>query len=33
MDQRAHDVEEDVKHILQTRLALEDKLVAVERRV
>ena len=33
MDQRAHDVEEDVKHILQTRLALEDKLDALERRV
>jgi ElaB/YqjD/DUF883 family membrane-anchored ribosome-binding protein len=33
MDQRAHDVEEDVKHILQTRLALEDKIETLERRV
>ena len=33
MDQRAHDVEEDVKHILRTRLALEDKIDTLERRV
>jgi ElaB/YqjD/DUF883 family membrane-anchored ribosome-binding protein len=33
MDQRAHDVEEDVKHILKTRLALADKLDTLERRV
>jgi ElaB/YqjD/DUF883 family membrane-anchored ribosome-binding protein len=33
MDQRAHAVEEDVKHILRTRLALADKLDTLERRV
>ena len=33
MDQRAHDVEEDLKNILQTRLALADKIQALERRV
>jgi len=33
MDQRAHDVEEDVKNILQTRLALADKIETLERRV
>ena len=33
MDQRAHDVEEDVKHILQTRLALADKIETLERHV
>ena len=33
MDQRAHDVEEDVKSILQTRLALADKIEALERQV
>jgi ElaB/YqjD/DUF883 family membrane-anchored ribosome-binding protein len=33
MDQRAHDVEEDLKNILQTRLALADKVQALERRV
>ena len=33
MDQRAHDVEEDLKNILQTRLALADKIEALERRV
>jgi hypothetical protein len=33
MDQRAHDVEEDVKHILQTRLALADKIETLERQV
>ena len=33
MDQRAHDVEEDVKNILQTRLALADKIETLEREV
>ena len=33
MDQRAHDVEEDVKSILQTRLALADKIETLERQV
>jgi hypothetical protein len=33
MDQRAYDVEEDLKDILKTRLALADKLDALERRV
>jgi hypothetical protein len=33
MDQRAHDVEEDVKNILQTRLALADKIETLERHV
>ena len=33
MDQRAHDVEEDVKNILQTRLALADKIQKLERHV
>lgn len=33
MDQRAHDVEEDLKHILQTRLALADKIETLERQV
>ena len=33
MDQRAHDVEEDLKNILQTRLALADKIDTLERRV
>jgi ElaB/YqjD/DUF883 family membrane-anchored ribosome-binding protein len=33
MDQRAHDVEEDVKSILQTRLALADKIATLERQV
>jgi ElaB/YqjD/DUF883 family membrane-anchored ribosome-binding protein len=33
MDQRAHDVEEDLKNILETRLALGDKIQALERRV
>jgi ElaB/YqjD/DUF883 family membrane-anchored ribosome-binding protein len=33
MDQRAHDVEEDLKNILQTRLALADKIETLERRV
>lgn len=33
MDQRAHDVEEDVKSILQTRLALADKIGTLERQV
>ncbi|HKT34891.1 MAG TPA: hypothetical protein VJR03_08655 [Nitrospira sp.] len=33
MDQRAHDVEEDVKNILQTRLALADKIETLERQV
>ena len=33
MDQRAHDVEEDLKNILQTRLALADKIQTLERRV
>jgi hypothetical protein len=33
MDQRAHDVEEDLKNILQTRIALADKIQTLERRV
>ena len=33
MDQRANDVEEDVKSILQTRLALGDKIEMLERQV
>ncbi|HTL61814.1 MAG TPA: hypothetical protein VL261_09225 [Nitrospira sp.] len=33
MDQRAHDVEEDLKSILQTRLALGDKIQTLERHV
>lgn len=33
MDQRAHDVEEDVKSILKTRLALADKIETLERQV
>jgi ElaB/YqjD/DUF883 family membrane-anchored ribosome-binding protein len=33
MDQRAHDVEEDVKDIYRTRLSLEDKIDTLERRV
>ena len=33
MDQRAHDVEEDLKNILQTRLALGDKIHTLERHV
>ena len=33
MDQRTHDVEEDVKNILQTRLALADKIQKLERHV
>ena len=33
MDQRAHDVEEDVRNILQTRLALADKIQKLERHV
>jgi hypothetical protein len=33
MDQRAHDVEEDLKNILQTRLALADKIDTLERQV
>src|SRR6476620_7460891 len=33
MDQRAHDVDEDVKNILQTRLALADKIGTLERQV
>jgi ElaB/YqjD/DUF883 family membrane-anchored ribosome-binding protein len=33
MDQRAHDVEEDLNNILQTRLALADKIETLERRV
>jgi hypothetical protein len=33
MDQRAHDVEEDIKTILQTRLALADKIETLERQV
>ena len=33
MDQRAHDVEEDVKHILQIRLALADKIDTLERQM
>lgn len=33
MDQRAHDVEEDLKNILHTRLALADKIDMLERQV
>ena len=33
MDQRTNDVEEDVKQILQTRLALADKIETLERQV
>jgi hypothetical protein len=33
MDQRVHDVEEDLRNILQTRLALADKIQTLERRV
>ena len=33
MDQRAHDVEEDLKNILHTRLALADKIATLERHV
>jgi ElaB/YqjD/DUF883 family membrane-anchored ribosome-binding protein len=33
MDQRSRDVEEDVKNILQTRLALADKIETLERQV
>ena len=33
MDQRAHDVEEDVRNILKTRLALADKIQTLERHV
>jgi ElaB/YqjD/DUF883 family membrane-anchored ribosome-binding protein len=33
MDQRAHDVEEDLKNILQTRMALADKIESLERHV
>jgi ElaB/YqjD/DUF883 family membrane-anchored ribosome-binding protein len=33
MDQRAHAVEEDLKNILQTRLALADKIATLERHV
>jgi hypothetical protein len=33
MDQRAHDVEEDVKTILETRLALADKIETLVRQV
>jgi ElaB/YqjD/DUF883 family membrane-anchored ribosome-binding protein len=33
MDQRTHDVEEDLKNILQTRLALADKIESLERHV
>jgi len=33
MDQRTHDVEEDVKSILQIRLALADKIGTLERQV
>ncbi len=33
MDQRARDVEKDVKNILQTRLALADKIETLERQV
>ncbi|HET7909804.1 MAG TPA: hypothetical protein VFL19_03780 [Nitrospira sp.] len=33
MDQRTHDVEEDIKGILQTRLALADKIETLERHV
>ncbi len=33
MDQRAHDVEEDLKNILHTRLALTQKIQLLEKRV
>ncbi|HEU4684930.1 MAG TPA: hypothetical protein VFS39_10555 [Nitrospira sp.] len=33
MDQRAHDVEEDLKNILRTRMALGDKIQSLEQRV
>ena len=33
MDQRTHDVEEDLKNILHTRLALSDKIDRLERHV
>ena len=33
MDQRAHAVEEDLKNILQTRMALADKIDSLERHV
>ena len=33
MDQRTHDVEEDVKHILQTRLELGEKIDTMQRQV
>jgi len=33
MDQRAHDIEQDLKHILDLRLALSDKIELLERRV
>jgi len=33
MDQRAHDVEEDLKNILHTRLSLGDKINTLERHV
>ena len=33
MDQREHDVEEDLKHILRTRLALTEKIQSLEQRV
>ena len=33
MDQRAHDVEEDLKNILHTRLALAQKIQLLEKRV
>jgi len=33
MDQRAHDVEEDLKNILRTRMALADKVRSLEQRV
>jgi hypothetical protein len=33
MDQRAHDIEQDLKHILDLRLALSDKMELLERRV
>lgn len=33
MDQRAHDVEEDLKNILHTRLSLADKIDTLERHV
>src|SRR5690242_19312208 len=33
MDQRTHDVEKDLKNILQTRMALGDKIQTLERHV